>query len=154
MSEEMEKLYDKNVLIMLSGGRDSFLTTCKMIAKGYHVHLVTYDNGCISGLDNIKILYQRIKERFGEERVSVVGVCLMAQNIKTFLNKIFYEEILEICKKYPHLITNQAHCLVCHSVMYLHAIAYCKVQGIRGCKRTTDVLCRITRNEKTLYGSM
>ena len=130
MSEEIEKIYDKNVLIMLSGGRDSFLTTCKMIAKGYHVHLVTYDNGCISGLDNIKILYQRIKERFGEERVSVVGVCLMAQNIKTFLNKIFYEEIFEICKKYPHLITNQAHCLVCHSVMYLHAIAYCKVQGI------------------------
>lgn len=130
MSGEIEKNDDKNVLIMLSGGRDSFLTTCKMIAKGYHVYLVTYDNGCISGLDNIKILYQRIKERFGEEHVSVVGICLMAQNIKTFLNKIFYEEMLEICKKYPHLIINQAQCLVCHSVMYLHAIAYCKVYGI------------------------
>ena len=130
MSEENEKIKKNEVLVMLSGGRDSFLTTCKMIAKGYHVHLVTYDNGCITGTDNVEILYQRLVDRFGEKRVSVVGVCPIAQNIKNFLSKIIYEESIEICKKYPHLIINQAQCLVCHSVMYLHAIAYCKVHGI------------------------
>ena len=130
MSEENEKIKKNEVLVMLSGGRDSFLTTCKMIAKGYHVHLVTYDNGCITGTDNVEILYQRLVDRFGEKRVSVVGVCPIAQNIKNFLSKIIYEESIEICKKYPHLITNQVNCLVCHSVMYLHTIAYCKVHGI------------------------
>ena len=130
MSEKIENANEKNALVMLSGGRDSFLTTCRMIAEGYHVHLVTYDNGCMSGTENVRMLYERIIKRFGEENVSVAGVFPIAQNIKPLLNKILYEEPVKICVEYPHLIASQLNCLACHSVMYLHSIAYCKTHKI------------------------
>ena len=39
--------HDDTVLLMLSGGRDSFLAACRLIEEGWHVHMITYDNGCI-----------------------------------------------------------------------------------------------------------
>lgn len=33
------------VLLMLSGGRDSFLSACRLIEDGWYVHMITYDNG-------------------------------------------------------------------------------------------------------------
>lgn len=130
MSAIKEETNEKNVLVMLSGGRDSFLTVCKMIALGYHVHLITYDNGCMSGTDNVEILVERIIKRFGEDKVSNAGIHSIAQNIKVLMKKVLYEEPINICSKYPHLIYNQLNCLACHSVMYLHSIAYCKANNI------------------------
>lgn len=130
MGEILKNTKEKNVLIMLSGGRDSFLTTCKMVAAGYHVHLITYDNGCMAGTENVKILVKRIIKRFGHENVSDAGIHAIAQNIKPLLNKFLYSEPVEICTKYPHLVCNQLNCLACHSIMYLHSIAYCKANNI------------------------
>ena len=39
---------EKNsILLMLSGGRDSFLSACRLIEQGRRVHMITYDNKCI-----------------------------------------------------------------------------------------------------------
>lgn len=130
MIEMSKNAKKKNVLIMISGGRDSFLTICRMIALGYHVHLITYDNGCMTGTENIDLLIDRIIKRFGSENVSVAGIHTIAQNIKPLLSKILYEEPVKICAEYPHLVYNQLNCLACHSVMYLHSIAYCKANNI------------------------
>ena len=34
------------VLVLFSGGKDSFYLTLLMLEKGYNVNLVTYENGC------------------------------------------------------------------------------------------------------------
>ena len=130
MSTIIKTTKEKNVLIMMSGGRDSFLSVCKMIALGYHVHLITYDNGCMSGTDNVNILIKRIIERFGTDKVSNAGIHSIAQNVKPLLKTLLYEEPTSICSKYPHLIFNQLICLACHSTMYLHSIAYCRANNI------------------------
>ena len=53
---------DNAVLLMLSGGRDSFLSACKLLEdeKQYRVYMVTYDNGCICQLDKVKGVADRI----------------------------------------------------------------------------------------------
>lgn len=40
--------------VLFSGERDSFVSACKMIDKGYKIHLLTFDNGCMSGLGSIR----------------------------------------------------------------------------------------------------
>lgn len=121
---------EKNILMMMSGGRDSFLSVCHLVSRGYTVHLVTYDNGHMSGADNVLQLVERLKRRFGSEKIKFVGIFPIAQNLRKFLNKAFYSEPLELCKEYPHLLIYQVNCLVCHTVMYFHSIAYCKANGI------------------------
>ncbi len=120
----------KRVLLMLSGGRDSFLSVCRLIAEGYHVTMITYDNGRMSSTDNVLKLVKRIEKRFGEDTVSFAGIHTIAQNINPLLGKVLYSESNEIADAYPHLVLNQLNCLACHTVMYLHSIAYCKAHGI------------------------
>ena len=52
--------HDDTVLLMLSGGRDSFLAACRLIEEGWHVHMITYDNGCISNIEQAKTVAELI----------------------------------------------------------------------------------------------
>lgn len=128
----VENAKRKKILVMISGGRDSFLAACKMVEKGYHVRLITYDNGSMSGVNNVNELAERMQKRFGEEFVSVAGIHQIAQNISPLLNRVLYEEPIKLCAEYPHLVYNQLTCLACHSAMYLHSIAYCKANNLDG----------------------
>ncbi len=122
---------EKKALLMLSGGRDSFLSACRLIEDGYQVLLVTYDNGHMSKTDNVRLLSDRLGQIFGTERVKHVGIHFIAQNIRPLLNKALYQEPAELCKEYPHLLLSQVNCLACHTAMYFHSIAYCKAHGIK-----------------------
>ena len=76
MNNIMEESYqeDKRALLMLSGGRDSFLSACLLIEEGYQVYMVTYDNGCISDIGSTKRnLSCAVRQPGGA--VSVLGVC-------------------------------------------------------------------------------
>jgi len=44
----------EKVLLFFSGGNDSTLSACKLASAGYYVYLITFDNGCEEGLENIR----------------------------------------------------------------------------------------------------
>ena len=46
----------KTVILMLSGGRDSFLAACRLLddKNQYKIKMVTYDNGCSYGSELAK----------------------------------------------------------------------------------------------------
>lgn len=119
------------VLLMLSGGRDSFLSACRLVENGYNVNMITYDNGHISHAEYAEAVAGRIIEMFGEEQAKFVGIQAIVQNIRPLMKKALYLEPVQLAEKYPHLLHYQVSCLACHTAMYLHSIAYCLANEIK-----------------------
>jgi predicted subunit of tRNA(5-methylaminomethyl-2-thiouridylate) methyltransferase len=44
----------EKVLLFFSGGNDSTLSALKLVFQGYDVQLITFDNGCEEGIENIR----------------------------------------------------------------------------------------------------
>lgn len=121
----------KNVLVMLSGGRDSFLATCRLIEQGNHVYMVTYDNGCMSNTKAVTQVAKRIIKKYGPSRASFIGIYSMPTYLYRFQEAYLYRTTSESSKQYPNLIPAQLSCLACHTGMYIEAIAYCKTHNIQ-----------------------
>lgn len=72
----MEKNIDKSgkpkVLLMFSGGRDSYLAACKLIEQGYYVYMITFDNGCTSNLKAVKKVAKTIVDKYGMSQAEYV----------------------------------------------------------------------------------
>lgn len=121
---------EKKVLLMLSGGRDSFLSACYLAEQGYQVHMVTYDNGCISNVNNAKEVADRIIQKYGSDRALFVGVQSVSAEMYRLQEPYLYKTIGESSQKYPNLRPAQLPCLACHTGMYVECIAYCKIHKI------------------------
>lgn len=121
---------DNAVLLMLSGGRDSFLSACRLIEQGLFVHMITYDNGCISNVAAVKAVADRIISTYGEEHAVFAGVHSIATSLYRFQKAYLYQPIKTSSQQYPDLRPAQLPCLSCHTGMYLESIAYCKAHGI------------------------
>ena len=115
----------ESALLMLSGGRDSFLAACRLFARGYRVHLCVFDNGCISSLNNVDNVVERLRQRFGDDFVLSYTVTPIASEVNTLRDPVVQTELVELTSKYPNLLLSQVNCLACHTSMYLHAIAQC-----------------------------
>lgn len=120
----------KRVLLMLSGGRDSFLSACHLIEEGYYVQMITYDNGCMSDTDAVQKVAERIIKKCGSEHASYVGVRGISVGVFRLQKAFLYSTIDQINKLYPKLRPAQLPCLACHTSMYLESIAYCKAHNI------------------------
>lgn len=131
MLDNSEASLNKQVLLMLSGGRDSFLSACRLVADEYQVMTVTYDNGCMSHAANALEVSKRLAQRFGDDRIRSVGIYTIAQDLRPLLEDLLYLDIADICAEYPHLLLSQVNCLACHTIMYIHSIAYCKAHSIQ-----------------------
>lgn len=121
----------KNVLVMLSGGRDSFLATCRLIEQGNHVHMVTYDNGCMSNTKAATQVAKRIIKKYGTSRASFIGIYSVTTYLYRLQEAYLYKTTSESSKRYPDLIPAQLPCLACRTGMYLEAIVYCKTHNIQ-----------------------
>lgn len=121
----------KNVLVMLSGGRDSFLATCRLIEQGYHAYMVTYDNGCMSNIKAVTQVAKRIIKKYGASRASFIGIYSMTTYLYRLLETYLYKTASESSKQYPDLIPAQLRCLACRTGMYIEAIVYCKTHNIQ-----------------------
>lgn len=120
----------KSALLMLSGGRDSFLVACRLFSSGYRVHLSVFDNGCISSLNNVDNAVDRLRQRFGEEFVLSYTVTPIASEVNLLRDPAVQTELVELTSQYPNLLLSQVNCLACHTSMYLHAIAQCLTHDI------------------------
>lgn len=120
-----------DVLLMFSGGRDSFLSACYLIEHGHRVHMITFNNGCMSGENSVADVARRVIEKYGESRATFVGIHSVAANLYKLQKDYLYKQIKDTSDKYPALRPAQLPCLACHTAMYLESIAYCKTHKIR-----------------------
>lgn len=130
MEEKTDITSKKVALLMLSGGRDSFYSACKLVAEGYFVYMVTYDNGHMSCVEAATEVGRRIESRFGKNAVRYLGVYPIASRINPLLEKVYNSTVVQLCTDYPNIVISQINCLACHTVMYWHSIALCKAMGI------------------------
>lgn len=132
MANSEEKVQkEKDILLMLSGGRDSFLSACRLIEKGYCVQMITYDNGCISNVTAVQEVANRIIKKYGTSRASYMGVHSVRSSLFRLQETFLYQDISESSKKYPNIRPAQLPCLACHTGMYLESIVFCKIHNIR-----------------------
>lgn len=129
-----KKLENSNVhptvLHMMSGGRDSFLAAALLIEQGFKLKMVTFDNGHIDHVERAKLAAQWITEKYPESDSSYLPVIKTAMTFHEYMLQEWYRKSEERLKLYPELQMYQAHCLACKTAMYVHAIAYCKANGI------------------------
>ncbi len=128
LEENIQK--DRDVLLMLSGGRDSFLSACRLIEDGYRVHMITYDNGCLSNLADVGKVADRVIRKYGSSVALFVGIQSVSTSLYRLQESYLYTTIDESSKKYPKIRPAQLPCLVCHTGMYLESIVYCRIHKI------------------------
>ena len=123
---------NNSVCLMFSSGRDSFLSACKLLddPRGYHVYMVTYDNGCMYGLDDVQTTADKIIQRYGSDRAKFLGVFPIIGIAREFFMPYFNMSPEEQDKKFPGMTPSQCHCLMCRTAMYIHSILLCKACGI------------------------
>ena len=119
-----------SVLLMLSGGRDSFLSACYLIEAGRHVFMITYHNGCMSNATAVESTAERIIKIYGEDCATYLGVHSIADSLYYFQEPFLYQTIQQSAIQYPNLRPAQLPCLACHTGMYVASIAYCKTHNI------------------------
>ncbi len=130
MEEKGKEPKGKDILLMLSGGRDSFLSACKLIEEGFRLHMITFDNGCMSNAENVRLTANRIIAKYGESSAYYVGIYSIAALCSKLEDVHLYCSLEKLVRQYGSLPQIQLPCLDCHTAMYVAAIAYCKVHNI------------------------
>ena len=111
-----------NVIILFSGGKDSFLCALKMLEEGYNVNLITYENGCGLHLKNVKYNINKLIKKYGNDRVKFLGFKNVSAIFREFL--FLYYNLLpsKIIEKYGEVSISQFNCLSCRLAMYVVTI--------------------------------
>lgn len=113
-----------NVILMLSGGRDSFLSACRLLEsdENYHLKMVTFDNGCSYRSSDAKYVADRIISKYGLERAEYLGVYKISSVIREFFSPYFNMKPSEQHEEFHGMTPSQFHCLVCRTSMYIYSI--------------------------------
>lgn len=121
---------DNKILQLFSGGKDSFLSACKLIENNNIVYLITYDNGCGLFSNNVEHGADRLVTKYGEEQVKFLGIYNISGVWRYFFLLFFNLKPSEITERYGEITYSQFNCLTCRVSMYLYSIAVCKFLGI------------------------
>lgn len=120
----------KKVLVLFSGGKDSFLSSLLYLEKGYTVYLVTYENGCGLNSKSAILMAKRLIKKYGDDRVKILGVKNISPIMREFLNMYYNLLPSDIIKNYGEVPISQFNCLSCRLSMYIMSIIICKQLNI------------------------
>lgn len=115
----------RRALLMLSGGRDSFLSAALLLEQGYTLEMVTFDSGHIDNIERVSAVASWLKECYPSERVHYLKPTKTGMTLHSYMMKDWYRKSKERESLFPELQSYQAHCLSCKTAMYVHAISYC-----------------------------
>ena len=123
---------EKSVLLMYSGGLDSFLSCVRLVNQGYKVYLIHFDNGSCIGTENIQIGAQRLKYKY-KDKVEFLGIASTAARF------VYYRELTnienlnaeELYNKYGKISMSQYRCLLCRMAMYTYSVALARKMNIK-----------------------
>lgn len=133
-----------DVLILFSGGKDSFITSCMQATAGNRVYLISFNNGAVNGEENLLHGVKRLQNRYGEQNIIYAGVYFTGAIISRLNQAWLYMPQEELGRKYPQLINAQLTCLHCQTAMWISAIAYASVKNIHfiaAGNRKSDPFC-------------
>lgn len=119
------------VLVLFSGGKDSFYLTLLMLEKGYNVKLVTYENGCGLKSENAIKTAKRIQKKYGNDKVEILEVQRIEAIWREFLKLFYNKNMSEILKEYGEITISQCNCLSCRLSMYVMSIILSKKMDIK-----------------------
>lgn len=141
--------YNEKYLVLFSGGKDSFLTACRLLNNRHRVVLLSFNGGAVIGEENFSHGVNRLIKRYGKDMVEFAGVYPTVGTIARLNRTWVYGTQQELGNKYPNITNCQFQCLHCQTAMWAAAIAYAKAKNIKfiasGYKKT-DVFCTgITR---------
>lgn len=132
-----------SILLMFSGGKDSFITACKLVDAGDTVNIIGFNGGCLLGEKNILETAERLHKKY-KDKINIIGLrgCMATRmNIdkqwKEFTSKELFED-------YPHVTGLQAQCFFCQTSMWLESIGYCIAKNINAIAcgyKNTDLFC-------------
>lgn len=132
------------VLILFSGGKDSFITACREIQNGKKARLISFNNSAIIGEKNLLHGTTRLENRYGPDAVSYEGCYNTGAVIQTLTDTWADSSWDALGKTYGPLTNGQVVCLHCQTAMWISAIAYAAAHFIPeiacGYKKS-DVFC-------------
>lgn len=120
-----------DVLVMFSGGKDSFYSSILMIEKGYRVNLVHYSTVASCYEENVEIGYKRLLKKYGKSKVKYLGVINTSGFFRTFIEIFYNEHLDDIKKKYGDIKISELNCLLCRISMYIATIITAKKNNIK-----------------------
>lgn len=117
-------------IILFSGGKDSFLSTLKILEQGYTVNLITYENGCGLHSKNVNYNINKLVKKYGSNKVKFLGIKNTSAIWREFL--FLYYNLLpsKIIEKYGEIPISQFNCLSCRLAMYVVTIIEAKKNNI------------------------
>lgn len=121
----------EKILILFSGGRDSFLSTCKLIEEGFKVYMITFHNGCGLNPQSARVQADRIVKKYGKEKAEFLGIQDISAIFREFFLPYMNMKPKEISEEYGEITHSQFNCLSCRSAMYIWTIIQAKKLGIR-----------------------
>lgn len=134
----------RRTLVLFSGGKDSFITACRLLSKGDYVGLISFNNGALAAEKNLLHGATRLVNRYGEDRVHYEGVYNTAATI-ALLSKWYNKANYAVIKaNIPNLTPPQVTCLHCQTAMWVAAIAYAlshKFSTVCAGYLSTDCFC-------------
>ena len=120
----------EEVLVLFSGGKDSFLSTLIMLDMGYKINLVTFDNGCELKCNNALLGAKRIQKKYGADRVNIIGIKKTDAIWRDLICSFYNYDTNYIKDKFGNITISQFNCLSCRLAMYILAIIICKQKKI------------------------
>lgn len=134
----------QKTLVLFSGGKDSFLTACRLASQDHEVHLISFNNGSIACEENLLHGVARLQNRYGEDKIRYDGAYCTAATIWRLNEAWSCMPWHELGEKYPDLTNVQMTCMHCQTAMWIAAIAYAKAKHIRAIAtgyKDTDEFC-------------
>lgn len=120
----------KTILLLFSGGKDSFIATCREIYAGNRVVLISFNNSAVIGEKNILHGVARLQRKYGKERIMYAGCYNTGAIIQSLKDKWADMPWSVLGEQYPNLTNTQITCLHCQTAMWIAAIAYAQAKGI------------------------
>lgn len=139
-------------LVMFSGGKDSFLTACRILNGGDNVVLLSFNGGSMIAEKNLKHGAERLIQRYGQDKVEYVGIYPTIALIQRLNSNWIHMSQKQLGAEYPNVTNCQFQCLHCQTAMWISAIAYCNAKGIKyiACGyRKSDIFC--TGSQEYMY---
>ncbi|MFI3260169.1 MAG: hypothetical protein R3Y13_00420 [bacterium] len=121
----------KDILILFSGGKDSFLTTLKYLDNGYRVFLINYDNGCSLKSENVTYNINKLLKKYGSDNIVDLGIINISFLWRKFIEEYYNYSPSYIIKKFGNVSISQFNCLSCRVSMYVASIILCNQKNIK-----------------------
>lgn len=121
---------NKKALVLFSGGKDSLLVTLRLLDDGYEIYLVTYENGCGLKVDNVNNTINRLKRKYGKEKIKNLGIKNISGIFREFIYPFYNYTSSYIKEKFGNISISQFNCLACRTSMYIASIILCKKNNI------------------------